>query len=146
MHAASAFTRNVQPGALARRYDAVLRPFGLTNGQFSLMMAMNRPEAARLAPLAEFLGMDRATLTLALKPLARRGLVTVAPDKRDARGRRANLTAEGHALLIAALPDWRDEHDRLDAALDAVLATLVTEEEKEKGPPLRAGLWGLSRT
>ena len=30
--------------ALARRFDDALRPLGLTNGQFSLLMALNRPE------------------------------------------------------------------------------------------------------
>lgn len=29
--------------ALARRFDEALRPVGLTNGQFSLLMALNRP-------------------------------------------------------------------------------------------------------
>jgi hypothetical protein len=27
-----------------RRFDEALRPLGLTNGQFSLLMALNRPE------------------------------------------------------------------------------------------------------
>jgi hypothetical protein len=35
--------------ALARRYDAVLRPHGLTNGQFSVLMSLNRPGPAGTA-------------------------------------------------------------------------------------------------
>ncbi|MEI5617270.1 hypothetical protein WB403_50125, partial [Streptomyces brasiliscabiei] len=31
--------------ALARRFDHDLRPVGLTNGQFSLLMSLNRPVA-----------------------------------------------------------------------------------------------------
>ena len=31
--------------AVARRFDAALRPLGLTNGQFSLLMSLNRPAA-----------------------------------------------------------------------------------------------------
>ena len=31
--------------ALARRFDEALRPVGLTNGQFSLLMSLNRPAA-----------------------------------------------------------------------------------------------------
>ena len=30
--------------ALARRFDEVFRPLDLTNGQFSLLMSLNRPE------------------------------------------------------------------------------------------------------
>src|SRR3546814_7107052 len=53
--------------ALARRFDEVLRPLGLTNGQFSLLMALNRPEPATMGPVASLLAMDRTTLTAALK-------------------------------------------------------------------------------
>ena len=42
--------------ALARRFDAAFRPLGLTNGQFSLLMALNRPSPPTLSSLAELLG------------------------------------------------------------------------------------------
>ena len=32
---------------VARRFDDALRPLDLTNGQFSLLMSLNRPVAAR---------------------------------------------------------------------------------------------------
>src|ERR1700692_1716311 len=71
--------------ALARRFDEVLRPFGLTNGQFSLLMSLNRPEPPSMAPVASLLAMDRTTLTAALKPLERRGLIKVIPEPSDRR-------------------------------------------------------------
>lgn len=49
--------------ALARHFDDALRPHGLTNGQFSLLMALNRPEPPTIAPVAQLLAMDRTTLT-----------------------------------------------------------------------------------
>jgi DNA-binding MarR family transcriptional regulator len=103
--------------ALARRFDLALRPFGLTNGQFSLMVALNRPEPPRIGDLAPFLAMDRTTLTAALKPLERRGLVALASDAADARVRRLTLTDAGRGLLVEALPVWRAAHDALDADL-----------------------------
>jgi DNA-binding MarR family transcriptional regulator len=63
--------------------------------------------------------MDRTTLTANLKPLERRGLVTVQPDTTDRRGRRLQLTDEGRALLKQALPLWRAAHDDLDKLLSA---------------------------
>lgn len=51
--------------------------------------------------------MDRTTLTAELKPLARRGLVRVAADKKDRRARRLALTAAGRKRLAEALPLWR---------------------------------------
>lgn len=103
--------------ALARRFDAALKPFGLTNGQFSLLMALNRAEPPTIGQLAPFLAMDRTTLTAALKPLERRGLAQTGPDAADRRNRRVAVTPAGVALLRAALPVWQDTHRALDAAL-----------------------------
>src|SRR5215831_16574530 len=69
--------------ALARHFDQAFRPLGLTNGQFSLMMSLNRSEPPGIGAVADFLAMDRTTLTAALKPLERRGLVTVTVDPDD---------------------------------------------------------------
>lgn len=96
--------------ALARRFDEALRPYGLTNGQFSLLMALNRPEPSPMAPVAELLAMDRTTLTANLKPLERRGLLQVLTDRRDRRSRRLLLTEAGRALLARAMPAWTETH------------------------------------
>jgi DNA-binding MarR family transcriptional regulator len=103
--------------ALARRFDQALRPVGLTNGQFSLLMSLNRPEPPSMAPVAALLAMDRTTLTAALKPLQRRGLVEVAADPADKRGRLVRLTPEGHALLREAVPIWTATHGRVEQLL-----------------------------
>lgn len=96
--------------ALARRFDQALRPLGLTNGQFSLLMSLNRPEPPSMAPVAALLAMDRTTLTAALKPLQRRGLVDVTTDSDDKRSRLLLLTDQGRALLQQAVPVWQATH------------------------------------
>lgn len=103
--------------ALARRFDDALRPVGLTNGQFSLLMAVNRPQPPKLGALATFLAMDRTTLTAAIKPLARDGLLQTDTDPSDRRSRLLRLTAAGHARLGEALPIWRQAHSELEARL-----------------------------
>lgn len=103
--------------AAARRFDAALRPAGLTSGQFSLLMALNRPEPPTLAPVAALLAMDRTTLTAALKPLQRRGLAEVRPDPADGRARRLVLTDAGRTTLAAALPHWRAAHAEMERDL-----------------------------
>ena len=100
--------------ALARRFDEALRPFDLTNGQFSLLMSLNRPEPPPMAPVAALLAMDRTTLTAALKPLERRGLVKIAHDAADRRSRILILTEKGRHLLASALPAWRSTHDEVE--------------------------------
>lgn len=78
--------------AVARRFDAALRPLSLTNGQFSLLMSLNREEAPSIGSVSALLAMDRTTLTANLKPLERRGLVKVSIDDADKRTRRLKLT------------------------------------------------------
>jgi DNA-binding MarR family transcriptional regulator len=100
--------------ALARRFDEVLRPFGLTNGQFSLLMSLNRPEPPPMGPVATLLAMDRTTLTAALKPLERSGLVKVSQDPSDRRSRILTLTSKGQRLLIRAVPAWERTHHEVE--------------------------------
>jgi DNA-binding MarR family transcriptional regulator len=116
--------------ALARRFDEAFRPLGITSGQFSLLMALNQPEPPPMGPVANLLAMDRTTLTAALKPLERRGLVRVATDESDRRSRTLILTAKGKNLLARATPVWHSTHAELEqnlshAKLDELRAGLM---------------------
>lgn len=73
-----------------------------------------------MASVAHLLAMDRTTLTAALKPLQRRGLVKVVQDPADRRGRLLSLTAEGMALLARAVPVWEQTHGAVEALLKDV--------------------------
>jgi DNA-binding MarR family transcriptional regulator len=103
--------------ALARRFDDALRPLGLTNGQFSLMMSLNRPEPPGMAAVASLLAMDRTTLTAALKPLERRALVKITVASADRRARLITLTPKGRKLLAQAVPIWESTHLAVEAIL-----------------------------
>ena len=110
--------------ALARRFDEALRPLGLTQGQFSLLTSLNRPEAPTIGSVSNLLAMDRTTLTANLKPLERRGLINVAIDREDRRGRRLSLTPKGKALLAAAAPVWEKTHAETEELLPGSPDTL----------------------
>jgi DNA-binding MarR family transcriptional regulator len=118
---------------VARRFDIALRPLGLTNGQFSLLMSLNRPKPPGMASVAALLAMDRTTLTANLKPLERRGLVTVSVDEKDRRNRLMTLTPAGRALLASAVPVWKRTHEDIDR--------LITNSDPDT---LRADLRALS--
>jgi DNA-binding MarR family transcriptional regulator len=119
--------------ALGRRFDEAFRPLDLTNGQFSLLMSLNRPEPPPMAPVADLLAMDRTTLTAALKPLQRRGLVRVATDPNDRRSRTLILTAKGRDLLTRAVPIWQ-----------RTLAEIERQLSRAKLREISAGLMAVS--
>jgi len=110
--------------SLARRFDEALKPVGITSGQFSLLMSLNRPAPPTIGSVASLLAMDRTTLTANLKPLERRGMVELVADEKDRRSRRIRLKDAGMAALNAALPIWVATHGQIDAdvGLDAVMA------------------------
>lgn len=102
---------------LARRFDRLFAPLGITNGQFSLMVALSGQWKPRMGELAEFLAMDATTLTAAAKTLEKRGLLTLLPDESDARARRPGLTDQGREIIAQAVPLWREEHAKVEAEL-----------------------------
>ena len=113
--------------ALARRFDEALRPFGLTSGQYSMMMSLNQPEPPSIGSIASLLSVDRTTLTAALKPLQRRGLVAVTVDANDRRSRRLKLTPVARALLASAVPVWRRTHAKIESLVPRAGAVRLRE-------------------
>jgi DNA-binding MarR family transcriptional regulator len=113
--------------ALARRFDEALKPIDLTNQQFSLLMALNRPSPPPMAPVANLLGMDRTSLTAALKPLERRGLVAIQAGEKDRRTKMLTLTPAGLRLLSLALPIWQQVHQGIEAGLSEAVPAILRE-------------------
>jgi DNA-binding MarR family transcriptional regulator len=108
--------------ALARRFDIALKPAGLTNGQFSLMMSLNRPDMpgvpkATMGSVAELLGVDRTTLTAAARVLFDRGLITIEAEADDRRSKVLKLTPEGRQVLAQAVPIWTRVHGEIERSL-----------------------------
>jgi DNA-binding MarR family transcriptional regulator len=103
--------------ALARRFDDALKPVGITSGQFSLLMSLNRPQPPNLSSVAALLAMDRTTLTANLKPLEGRRLIETMADPKDGRARLLRLTPNGRAVLAVAVPIWRHLHAEIEKEL-----------------------------
>src|SRR5262245_12345504 len=117
--------------AIARQFDAALRPLGLTSSQFSLLMMLNRPTPLSVGGLAKCLAMDRTTTTANLKPLERRGLLTVRRDVRDSRLKQVALTSRGRALLVRGVKRWQTVNDSIRASINrADLPVLYSNLEK----------------
>ena len=99
------FNTRMAARAVTRRYDGLLRPYGVTSAQFSLLGGIKRGEGQSVSDLAERNGIDRTSLTRNLDRLERMGLITSAPAAKG-NARVCDLTADGEALVAKLVPLW----------------------------------------
>jgi DNA-binding MarR family transcriptional regulator len=98
--------------AVTQLYEAALAPSGMRATQFSVLTALALVDSAPLSRVADWLVMDRTTLTRNLRPLTRRGWVRIEAGE-DRRERYLSLTRSGRAALDRALPLWQQAQTRL---------------------------------
>jgi DNA-binding MarR family transcriptional regulator len=112
-----------------RIYDGYLEPTGLGANQLIVLTVLRgtdwRRQGVTASVLAENIGADPTTLSRNLKPLVKRGLISVRLDPQDRRNRLLRLTATGEAKLSEAAPHWRKAQARMKRAIgDKRLRTL----------------------
>jgi DNA-binding MarR family transcriptional regulator len=93
--------------ALTRLFEAKLRPYGLKATQFSVLAALANLGATPVTALAEFLVLERTTLTRVAGVMSRNGWLTDISSE-DARQRLLALTPAGRRKVEAAFPAWRE--------------------------------------
>jgi DNA-binding MarR family transcriptional regulator len=93
--------------ALSRSYERKLRPHGIRIGQFSALTALMLRGPLTVGTLADFLGVERTTLTRNLALIEAKRWVAIHPGK-DARSRVVEVTAAGRARVAEAFPAWRE--------------------------------------
>ncbi len=112
-------------------YDHHLQPNELTITQYSLISRIGRLGPIANILLAADMGMDRSTLSRALKPLMAAGWVETVdlPEEAllDKRSFALQLTAAGRIKLEEARPNWRRAQDEIDRQLGPRLAGELTE-------------------
>jgi DNA-binding MarR family transcriptional regulator len=99
-------------------YDRHLAANGLTNGQYAILVEIDRRGAAAptLGELAEALIMDRAALAHTLKPLERDGLIELTTDPTDRRARLVRITGQGRLKHAVARHAWRTAQAKFTAS------------------------------
>lgn len=110
-------------------YERVLAPVRLTMSQYSILAEIEVREAAppTVAELAEILVMDRSSLSHALHPLQRDGLVMVSPTAADRRTKPLALTSKGRAVYRKARPLWDAAQDSFERAYGAAPSLQLRE-------------------
>jgi len=99
--------------AVSQHYDKIMAPAGLRGTQFTILTVLSRSEGLSISDLAEYLVMDRTTLTRNLKPLEKEGFLKVLPGLEDRRSRCIELTTKGKKVQKMAMPYWQKAQDEM---------------------------------
>lgn len=106
---------------LARLYDDALREIGLEMSQLPVLaaVAISGERGLKVTEVARALVMDRTSVTRAIRPLEKLGLLRVARSPHDARSKIIVLTRAGERTLRNAYPRWKRTTRRIRQVLGA---------------------------
>ncbi|MGN6570664.1 MAG: MarR family winged helix-turn-helix transcriptional regulator [Pseudolabrys sp.] len=111
---------------ITQLYEGHLSKAGLTANQYAILRKLSGLGRLSIGDLAETMVMDSTTVTRAIKPLFRDGLLGVARAK-DKRTRLVDVTARGRAKLRAADGHWRKAQDAFEQAFGAADAQALRQ-------------------
>ena len=97
---------------VTRMYEDFLRDAGLNITQFSLLRVIHAGKELSVSTLGRDMGLDRTSVTRALAPLERDGLIDSRPGA-DKRIRIVSITNKGRKLVEDAAPKWRQAQEAL---------------------------------
>ncbi|MDX2505098.1 MAG: MarR family winged helix-turn-helix transcriptional regulator [Gammaproteobacteria bacterium] len=99
---------NVRKSArvLTRHYDEALQPLELKPTQFTILAVLSGVDTITVTDLADYMILDRTTLTRNLRPLEKQGMIQTGAGE-DRRTRMISLTKKGLTKLQAAIPLWK---------------------------------------
>src|SRR6266404_1550492 len=98
--------------AVSRLYDDCLRPLDLNITQYSLLRVIEGTPQISVSTLGRYMVMERTSVTRALAPLERDGLIHSRAGS-DKRIRIVSVTNKGRKLVEDAAPKWRQAQEAL---------------------------------
>jgi DNA-binding MarR family transcriptional regulator len=104
--------------AMFRDLSRSLRATGVTPGEFSLLTILKANPGINSTTLTRIYQLDKATLSLSVKGLVERGLISSTRDPNDRRYYALHLTPSGREVLKRVTRHI----ERQERAMDAVLA------------------------
>lgn len=100
---------------LTRVFETAMRGAGLRGTQFTLLATLVQTGPLPTTRLADFLGLERTTLTRNLGRLIRDGHVRI-DEGEDRRVRKVRITSAGEEAARRAYPYWKKAQDAALAA------------------------------
>ena len=99
---------NVRKSArvITKHYDDALQSLELKPTQFTILAVLSSVDAITVTDLANYMILDRTTLTRNLRPLEKQGMIKTGAGE-DRRTRMISLSKKGLNKLEKAIPLWK---------------------------------------
>ena len=103
--------------AVFRDISRAIKDIGVTPGEFSLLALLKTNPGVNSVTLAKIYQLDKATLSLAIKSLVRRGIIRSTRSADDRRYYSLKLTPAGRAVLRRVTRRIEKQERTMDAVL-----------------------------
>jgi DNA-binding MarR family transcriptional regulator len=100
-------------------FEKRLRATGITRSAYAVLSAIHHDNKSTPARLADFLGVDGATVTRTLDGIEKRGLIKRTPSARDRRSVDISLTGAGVQAVKQGLSDSKATNRKFTEGLTA---------------------------
>ncbi|MEJ2638115.1 MAG: MarR family winged helix-turn-helix transcriptional regulator [Desulfosarcinaceae bacterium] len=90
---------------ITKLYDTVLKPFGITVNQTTILAMLTLVKKARPGEIGKKLHMERSTVSRNLERMRKNGWIEMAPGE-SGTARLVSVTPKGRKLLAALHPQW----------------------------------------
>jgi len=113
---------------LLARFDAILRPHGLTFARYEALVLLHfsRIGSLPLSVIGRRLMVHPTSVTNTIDRLEQQGLVERQPNPRDGRGVLASITGPGRSVVVRATEDLMRDGFGLSAYAEDQLSELFT--------------------
>ena len=101
------------------RYDSVLKQYGLTGSQFTLLLFIGKAKSTNQKMIADLLMINFTTVSREVTKVKAAGWLLFEKGI-DARNSWISLSEKGRALLTAALPVWTKINNEMEDLLGDV--------------------------
>ncbi|PCJ23382.1 MAG: MarR family transcriptional regulator [SAR86 cluster bacterium] len=103
---------------VTRQYLETMKGTGLKSSQFSILAMVSHHGSLTITDLADKMGLERTSLSRALRPMEKDGLLSIS-EERERRRRFVELTKQGREDFKKALPLWNKAQQQFKKQLGA---------------------------
>jgi DNA-binding MarR family transcriptional regulator len=102
------FQVNMTANAMKNRFNAFLKPYGLTSEQYVIMKSIHENPDISPTQLAQITFKDKTTLTRMIQTMVKHDLLVRLPKDEDKRAYRLQWSQKGEKIMQSILPQTHE--------------------------------------